>query len=323
VTEPDLERLQANAESDGRRCCAGAVIFDPSGRMFVPKRAPDAALPNLWDIVGGHVEPGESLLDALHREVEEETGWTVVGDATLAFVSDWEIPGDPVGRREFDFVVRVDGDLDRPRLAPAEHVDARWVSGDEIAIFDENAGQDMGLLRRVAEAALSIQPGPAPRLPHATVFVDPVPPALATAREQWDPVMASLIAPHVTVGYPHEVADVDDMTARVEAAASAARPFALRLGELTHDGGPDRGIFVAVGDPEGGWARLRHAVAGPDADAYPPHVTVVHPRTSALGASAWRALAGGDLSGDVVVRELAVTAFAGDRWQTVARFPLG
>jgi 8-oxo-dGTP diphosphatase len=323
VNGPDLGSLQRNAESDGRRCCAGAVIFDPSGHLFVPRRAPEAAMPDLWDIVGGHVEAGESLLDALRREVEEETGWHVVGEPTLAFVCDWELPNDPVGRREFDFVVQVDGDLDRPRLAPDEHVESRWVTADGISIFDENAGADQGLLHRIAVAALSIQPGPEPRSPHATIFLDPVPSALAEARAHWDPVMASLISPHVTVAYPGEVDGLDDLRARASAAAATVRPFPLRLGEVTHDGDPERGIFVAIGDPDGGWAALRAAIAGRSPRAIPPHATVVHPRTSGLGARAWRELAGGDLSGDVAVASLAVTAFDDGRWVTIEQFPLG
>jgi oligopeptide/dipeptide ABC transporter ATP-binding protein len=56
--------------------CVGAVIVDAEGRAFVHRRGPNRTLvPGCWDLPGGHVEPDEAPLDALRREIEEETGW--------------------------------------------------------------------------------------------------------------------------------------------------------------------------------------------------------------------------------------------------------
>ncbi|TDD48740.1 NUDIX domain-containing protein, partial [Kribbella antibiotica] len=58
--------------------CVGALIRDAAGRVYVHRRSPDRRLlPGLWDVVGGHVDPGEAPEEALRREVEEETGWVV------------------------------------------------------------------------------------------------------------------------------------------------------------------------------------------------------------------------------------------------------
>jgi ADP-ribose pyrophosphatase YjhB (NUDIX family) len=280
-------------------------------------------MPGLWDIVGGHVEDGETLVEALCREVHEETGWEVAGDPALVFVGDWELPGDPVGRREFDFAVPVTGNLARPRLAPDEHDDYRWVTTDAIGIFDENAGADQGLLRRIAEAACSVRPPARRARPHATLFLDPVPPAIAAVRARWDPAMASLIAPHVTVAYPDELPDLDTLVDRVATAARSSAPFGLDLGPLTNLGGPERGVFVAVEDREGGWRHVRDQVVGASPRPVVPHVTVVHPRTSGLGRAAWAEVAGRDLSASAVVSSIAVTALDGGRWSTVASYELG
>ncbi|MEU9123984.1 NUDIX domain-containing protein [Streptomyces sp. NPDC048506] len=52
--------------ADGEVWAVGAVVLNADGKAFVQKRGPERRLfPDCWDIVGGHVEPGESLLDTL------------------------------------------------------------------------------------------------------------------------------------------------------------------------------------------------------------------------------------------------------------------
>jgi len=53
--------------------------------LFVQQRYPGDPRP-YWGLPGGQVEPGEELLAGLGREVLEETGFTLVGTPTIAFV---------------------------------------------------------------------------------------------------------------------------------------------------------------------------------------------------------------------------------------------
>jgi 8-oxo-dGTP diphosphatase len=56
-----------------------AIIFDEKGRVLVSQRALNAKLyPGKWQVPGGKVERGENYLDALKREVKEETDLEVV-----------------------------------------------------------------------------------------------------------------------------------------------------------------------------------------------------------------------------------------------------
>jgi 8-oxo-dGTP diphosphatase len=131
--------------------CAGALIVDDEGRIFVQRRSADRTLfPDCWDIVGGHAEPGETIDEALRREVAEETGWSV--SHVLGVVGEYRYTGDDgVDRVETDFLVRVDGDLRRPRLETDRHTEFRWLAEDEIAVLDEHRDIDGGLARRIAE----------------------------------------------------------------------------------------------------------------------------------------------------------------------------
>src|SRR5205823_760328 len=83
--------LRRQAIEDGRRPVVAAIVRNREGKVFVHRRGPERVfLPNGWDVLGGHVEDGESLLEALAREIEEESGWTLTGRPELVYTVDWE-----------------------------------------------------------------------------------------------------------------------------------------------------------------------------------------------------------------------------------------
>lgn len=131
--------------------CVGAVIRDDRNRVYVHRRSADRRLlPATWDIVGGHVEAGESPLDSLAREIEEETGWTLRhADAVIA---DWEWEMDGVVRHEYDYLVDVDGDLASPRLEEGKHDAYAWVGPANLELLmDGRTDGDRRLLGIVAK----------------------------------------------------------------------------------------------------------------------------------------------------------------------------
>jgi mutator protein MutT len=53
----------------------GAIIIDDEGRLFLARRGPKAKNERgLWEFPGGAVEFGETLAQALQREIHEEYG---------------------------------------------------------------------------------------------------------------------------------------------------------------------------------------------------------------------------------------------------------
>jgi 8-oxo-dGTP pyrophosphatase MutT (NUDIX family) len=130
-------------------------VVDDSGRIFFQKRSAQRKLfPNSWDIVGGHLEPGETVDEALRREVTEETGWSVTD--VLGLVGIYTYVGDDgLARHETDFLVRVAGDLARPQLEAGKHTDFRWLGPGELDVLDESQEINDGMIRRIAEDGFS------------------------------------------------------------------------------------------------------------------------------------------------------------------------
>ncbi|HET7901923.1 MAG TPA: NUDIX domain-containing protein [Candidatus Nanopelagicales bacterium] len=97
------------------------------GRVLLAHRLPSRAhYPDCWDLVGGHVEHGESPEDAVVRECLEEIGVRIRAAASI------EMDVEDDGLEVHAFVV-TSWDGEPANIAPEEHDDLRWFRPDELA----------------------------------------------------------------------------------------------------------------------------------------------------------------------------------------------
>lgn len=54
-----------------------AIIENENNEILCALRSPEMTLPNQWEFPGGKVEQGESLFEAIEREIKEELSCTV------------------------------------------------------------------------------------------------------------------------------------------------------------------------------------------------------------------------------------------------------
>ncbi len=111
-------------------------LFNREGKLFLQKRSMKKDIqPGKWDTsVGGHIDPGEIVEDALRRETSEEIGLkNIVPQFLHKYV--WESPRE----RElvFSFIAVSDN---APVTDPSEIDDGRFWSYDEI---ERNIGKDI------------------------------------------------------------------------------------------------------------------------------------------------------------------------------------
>ncbi len=57
-----------------KRDIVGAFIFSSDGKLLLGKNIKGGVYPDHWVIPGGGIEPNETKIDALKREIKEETG---------------------------------------------------------------------------------------------------------------------------------------------------------------------------------------------------------------------------------------------------------
>lgn len=115
-------------QSVRRRIRVTAALIIAEGRVFIAQRPPHKKYGGLWEFPGGKVESGETLEEALHREIIEELCWKVdVGDLVHCVC-------DSGGRDDLElyafWCAIAEGDL-----CLREHVDHYWALPRDLDHF--------------------------------------------------------------------------------------------------------------------------------------------------------------------------------------------
>jgi 8-oxo-dGTP diphosphatase len=106
--------------------CVGAVVV-ADGRLLLVRRAHEPGAGE-WSVPGGRVEAGETLADAVVREVAEETGLDVVCGDLLGWV---ERIGDAHHFVILDFACELVGE--GAPVAGDDAAEAAWVPLPQVA----------------------------------------------------------------------------------------------------------------------------------------------------------------------------------------------
>lgn len=130
-------------------CAVGAIVLE-KGELLLVRRSHEPAL-GQWSLPGGRVEWGETLREAIAREVREETGVDIEVEG-LAGIAERIVPDDE-GKVEYHYVI-----LDfwakpksRELKAGDDASEARWVNVADLTEYELTAGlyeflQDRGAL---------------------------------------------------------------------------------------------------------------------------------------------------------------------------------
>jgi leucyl-tRNA synthetase len=92
---------------------------------------------DFWSLPGGRLEEGETVMDALQREVAEETGYQVVSAELIGVVQDHiAFPDLDLEKRSLEFhvhIVEVAQETVEPRAIDVERSEWHWLSFEEAA----------------------------------------------------------------------------------------------------------------------------------------------------------------------------------------------
>lgn len=109
--------------------CVGAVVVRDDSILLIRRGNPPGE--GLWSVPGGRVERGETLTDAVSRELREETGL----DGKVGEIVGWT---EHIGRRRHyvivDFWVAVASDA--VPEAGSDATDTAWVQFDRLGEWD-------------------------------------------------------------------------------------------------------------------------------------------------------------------------------------------
>lgn len=102
-------------------------VYDDQGRLLLTRRAPQKSFPGTWENSGGAAKAGETSLQAIARELFEETGIRAAEEEFRFIGSDRD------RNTHYDFYcLRKNVPIEQIVLLPGETDDARWATFEQV-----------------------------------------------------------------------------------------------------------------------------------------------------------------------------------------------
>ena len=102
-------------------------VYDGAGKVLMTRRAPEKSFPGTWENSGGAAKAGENSLQAIVRELREETGIS-------AQTHEFELidSGTDASTHYDYYCLHRDIPIEQVLLQPGETDDAKWVTLAEV-----------------------------------------------------------------------------------------------------------------------------------------------------------------------------------------------
>lgn len=76
--------MNQDVSSPPHKIIGVAVICNSSGQILIDRRRPIGVMGGLWEFPGGKIEPGETVIECIQREIKEELGINIeVGELLM------------------------------------------------------------------------------------------------------------------------------------------------------------------------------------------------------------------------------------------------
>ena len=124
-----------------------AALIMRDDKILICQRTRHQPMPLQWEFPGGKIEPGESAIAALVRELEEELGITAEIGREVAHIVHSYKNGNTI-ELGFYFVEKYAGAIENRIFR-----DVRWVSREELTQYDFLEA-DLGLVKNIAAGNL-------------------------------------------------------------------------------------------------------------------------------------------------------------------------